>query len=117
MAPSRPATDMALAKGITNVMGYFLSIPLDLLLVLGHFLAHFPVEKVRTPIRRVLAKIKAFIAPSWWLIANPLVAAQRGFVDAIIEPSTTRTRLCEDLELLRGKRRERPWRKHGNIPL
>lgn len=66
---------MALAKGITNVMGYFLSIPLDLLLVLGHFLAHFPVEKVRTPIRRVLAKIKAFIAPSWWLIANPLVAA------------------------------------------
>ena len=48
---------------------------------------------------------------------NPLVAAQRGFVDAIIEPSTTRTRLCEDLELLRGKRRERPWRKHGNMPL
>ena len=49
--------------------------------------------------------------------ANPLVAAQRGFVDAIIEPSTTRARLCEDLELLRGKRRERPWRKHGNMPL
>lgn len=49
--------------------------------------------------------------------ANPLVAAQRGFVDGIIEPSTTRTRLCEDLELLRGKRAERPWRKHGNIPL
>jgi len=49
--------------------------------------------------------------------ANPLVAAQRGFVDGIIEPRTTRTRLCEDLELLRGKRAERPWRKHGNIPL
>jgi len=49
--------------------------------------------------------------------SNPLVAAQRGFVDAIIEPRETRTRLCEDLALLRDKKATRPWRKHGNIPL
>ena len=49
--------------------------------------------------------------------ANPLVAAQRGFVDAVIAPSETRQRLCEDLALLEGKRHERPWRKHGNMPL
>jgi len=49
--------------------------------------------------------------------SNPLVAAQRGFVDAIIEPRETRMRLCEDLALLRDKKVGRPWRKHGNIPL
>ena len=46
-----------------------------------------------------------------------LVAAQRGFVDAVISPSDTRRLVCEDLELLADKRHERPWRKHGNIPL
>lgn len=49
--------------------------------------------------------------------ANPLVAAQRGFIDAIIEPSETRRLVCESLEMLAGKRVERAWRKHGNIPL
>ncbi len=49
--------------------------------------------------------------------ANPLVAAQRGFVDDVIDPAVTRQRLCEDLDILRTKNVERPWRKHGNIPL
>jgi len=49
--------------------------------------------------------------------ANPMPAAVRGFVDDIIEPSTTRLRLCDDLDLLAGKKLENPWRKHGNIPL
>ena len=49
--------------------------------------------------------------------ANPMVAAERGFVDDILDPAETRQRLCEDLELLRDKKMERPWRKHGNIPL
>ena len=49
--------------------------------------------------------------------ANPMVAAQRGFVDDILDPSTTRQRICEDLDTLRTKKAERPWRKHGNIPL
>jgi propionyl-CoA carboxylase beta chain len=49
--------------------------------------------------------------------ANPLVAAQRGFVDDIIDPATTRQRLISDLALLETKEVTRPWRKHGNIPL
>lgn len=49
--------------------------------------------------------------------SNPLAAAQRGFVDAVIQPSTTRTRICEDLEILRTKSLSNPWKKHGNIPL
>jgi len=49
--------------------------------------------------------------------ANPLVAAQRGFIDDIIEPNQTRRLVCEALEMLKGKRSERPWRKHGNVPL
>ena len=49
--------------------------------------------------------------------ANPLMAAQRGFIDDIIEPMDTRRRLCEDLEILQTKKMTNPWRKHGNIPL
>lgn len=49
--------------------------------------------------------------------ANPMVAAQRGFIDAVLDPASTRERLCDDLEMLREKDVERPWRKHGNIPL
>lgn len=49
--------------------------------------------------------------------ANPYVAASRGFVDDVIEPATTRARVCSDLKLLRSKELENPWKKHGNIPL
>jgi len=48
---------------------------------------------------------------------NPLLAAQRGFVDAIIDPRDTRVRICEDLEMLRTKSVEEVRRKHSNIPL
>jgi acetyl-CoA/propionyl-CoA carboxylase carboxyl transferase subunit len=49
--------------------------------------------------------------------ANPYTAAERGFVDDVIEPKETRSRLISDLEMLRGKRKDHPDRKHGNIPL
>src|SRR6056297_1977742 len=49
--------------------------------------------------------------------ANPYTAAERGFVDDVLEPAETRPRLISDLELLRGKRKDQPDRKHGNIPL
>jgi len=49
--------------------------------------------------------------------ANPYTAADRGFVDDVIEPRETRPRLVSDLEMLRSKRRSQPDRKHGNIPL
>ena len=49
--------------------------------------------------------------------ANPMLAAERGFVDEIIDPADTRRRLCEELEMLQTKQLENPWRKHSNIPL
>ena len=48
---------------------------------------------------------------------NPFPAATRGFIDDIIEPRTTRMRICRDLNLLRNKKSMLPQRKHGNIPL
>ncbi len=49
--------------------------------------------------------------------ANPYVAAERGFIDEVIEPSMTRPKLIRALALLRNKRDTNPPRKHGNIPL
>ena len=49
--------------------------------------------------------------------ANPFVAASRGFIDDIIMPRQTRERICRSLEMLRNKKLDNPWRKHGNIPL
>jgi propionyl-CoA carboxylase beta chain len=49
--------------------------------------------------------------------ANPLVAAERGYVDDVIEPRRTRPVLIEALETAMTKRERRPPRKHGNIPL
>src|SRR5438132_4714814 len=49
--------------------------------------------------------------------ANPLSAAERGYVDDVIEPRRTRPVLISALETARSKRERRPPRKHGNIPL
>jgi propionyl-CoA carboxylase beta chain len=49
--------------------------------------------------------------------ANPYVAAERGYVDDVIEPKDTRRRLCLALETLHTKRDQNPPRKHGNLPL
>lgn len=49
--------------------------------------------------------------------ANPYVAAERGYIDEIIEPKYTRPKLIRALSLLRNKRDSNPPRKHGNIPL
>ena len=49
--------------------------------------------------------------------ANPYVAAQAGYIDNVIEPHETRTRLINALEMLRNKQRSIPPKKHGNIPL
>ena len=49
--------------------------------------------------------------------ANPFVAGARGFIDDVILPHETRKRICRSLVMLRDKKLENPWRKHGNIPL
>jgi propionyl-CoA carboxylase beta chain len=49
--------------------------------------------------------------------ANPFVAASRGYIDDVIQPRETRARICRSFAMLRDKKLENPWRKHGNIPL
>ena len=49
--------------------------------------------------------------------ANPYIAASRGYIDDVIEPSTTRARLINALEMLSNKRDTNPRKKHGNMPL
>jgi len=49
--------------------------------------------------------------------ANPYIAAEHGYVDAVIAPRETRRRLISALEMLDGKRDKNPAKKHGNIPL
>ncbi len=49
--------------------------------------------------------------------ANPFVAGARGFIDDVIMPNETRKRICRSLAMLRDKKLDNPWRKHGNIPL
>ena len=49
--------------------------------------------------------------------ANPFVAAERGYIDEIIEPKDTRRKLIQALEILHTKRDSNPPKKHGNIPL
>jgi propionyl-CoA carboxylase beta chain len=51
------------------------------------------------------------------MFAHPYLAAERGYIDDVIEPADTRPRLIHALRLLRDKRDQNPWRKHGNIPL
>ncbi|MCI4354537.1 MAG: hypothetical protein L3K06_04150, partial [Thermoplasmata archaeon] len=48
---------------------------------------------------------------------NPYLAAERGYIDAVIDPSETRARLVAGLKILATKREDRPPKKHGNIPL
>ena len=50
-------------------------------------------------------------------VANPYVAARRGYVDDIIEPARTRFRIVKALGMLENKRDDNPMKKHGNIPL
>ena len=50
-------------------------------------------------------------------LANPYIAAERGYVDDVIEPRDTRARLINGLEVLQNKRDNNPPKKHGNIPL
>jgi propionyl-CoA carboxylase beta chain len=50
-------------------------------------------------------------------LLNPYLAAERGYIDAVIEPHETRVQVTRALRMLRNKRASRPPKKHGNIPL
>ncbi|GLK65923.1 acyl-CoA carboxylase subunit beta [Paracoccus kondratievae] len=49
--------------------------------------------------------------------ANPFVAAEKGFIDEVIQPHSTRRRVARAFASLRGKKLAHPWKKHDNIPL
>jgi propionyl-CoA carboxylase beta chain len=48
---------------------------------------------------------------------SPFVAAERGYIDEVIMPHSTRRRIARALAMLRSKETEQPWKKHDNIPL
>jgi len=67
--------------------------------------------------RDPVARRKELVAEYTARFANPYVAAERGYIDDVIEPSQTRRELVRALQLCLRKTVERPPRKHGNIPL
>lgn len=71
--------------------------------------------------RDLVAKDEAFrkakVAEFEEKFANPYIAAERGFIDEVIEPRFTRPKLIRALSLLQNKRDTNPPKKHGNIPL
>jgi propionyl-CoA carboxylase beta chain len=63
--------------------------------------------------QKLAARVKEYEAR----FMSPFVAAERGYIDEVIMPHSTRPRVARALRLLRGKRLENPWKKHDNIPL
>ncbi|MDH3378486.1 MAG: acyl-CoA carboxylase subunit beta [Gammaproteobacteria bacterium] len=64
-----------------------------------------------------VAKIEARTEEYRKKFANPFIAGSRGYIDDVIKPRMTRKRICRSLVMLRNKKLENPWRKHGNVPL
>ena len=62
-------------------------------------------------------KIAARVADYEARFANPFVAAEKGFIDEVIRPQSTRKRVARAFASLRGKKLTNPWKKHDNIPL
>jgi acetyl-CoA carboxylase carboxyltransferase component len=71
------------------------------------------LEKAKDPVK----KKAELVAEYREKFANPYVAAERGYIDDVIEPKETRPRLINALEMLQNKRDANPPKKHGNIPL
>jgi len=71
------------------------------------------IKAAENPKAKRVEKIKEYED----LFSNPYCAASRGYIDAVIQPSETRPRLIEALEIMCGKRELRPPKKHGNIPM
>jgi len=71
------------------------------------------IEQAADPVQRKAELVAEYREK----FANPYVAAERGFIDDVIEPHETRPRLINALEMLQNKRDSNPPKKHGNIPL
>ena len=75
------------------------------------------VEIIHREDREDPEKIAAHTEAYTARFANPFIAAERGFIDEVIYPHSTRRRLIHALRLLRDKRQGSPPKKYGNIPL
>jgi acetyl-CoA carboxylase carboxyltransferase component len=51
------------------------------------------------------------------LLYNPYVAARMGYINAVVQPAETRSKIIAALEALQNKKETRPYKKHGNIPM
>ena len=71
------------------------------------------LEKAKDPVKRKAELVAEYREK----FANPYIAAERGYLDDVIEPKETRPRLINALEMLSNKRDANPAKKHGNIPL
>ena len=71
------------------------------------------LEKAEDPVQRKAELVAEYRQK----FASPYVAAERGYIDDVIEPKETRPRLINALEMLSNKRDSNPAKKHGNIPL
>jgi propionyl-CoA carboxylase beta chain len=71
------------------------------------------LDKAEDPVKRKAELVAEYREK----FANPYIAAERGYLDDVIEPKETRPRLINALEMLSNKRDANPAKKHGNIPL
>ena len=78
---------------------------------------HEPAAESADRWSRLRSATNELIAEYTERFANPFIAAQRGYVDDVIEASATRRAVSRALDMLASKRVDRPQRKHGNIPL
>jgi len=62
-------------------------------------------------------KTAAHVADYEEKFLSPFRAAERGYIDEVIQPRSTRKRICRALALAKDKKLENPWKKHGNLPL
>jgi propionyl-CoA carboxylase beta chain len=71
------------------------------------------LEKASDPVKRKAELVAEYREK----FANPFIAAERGYIDDVIEPKETRPRLINALEMLANKRDSNPPKKHGNNPI
>ena len=62
-------------------------------------------------------KLRHAILPLALALSLPAVAAERGFIDEVIMPHSSRRRIARAFAALRGKKLDAPWKKHDTIPL
>ena len=76
------------------------------------------IEAQKEAVARYIAETKATLIEEYIeKYANPYAAAERGYVDDVIDPAETRKKVIAGFRMLASKREELPRRKHGNTPL